>query len=367
MNQSYRLICSIQSGQYLGVNEHNNNSHQQLKTYDDCGDNCIWKQDNKAMKFVSVANINVTFHMKHPNEWNVISASPKLPSQYVKELQTIGHAIIENILDEKQLVNIRNYVKTERKNLGVGDYDDRFIMPNSIHESPEIASASAHPIAMNVIKSYLGVKHIHQGHIPWLTVLRPVKKLKGTFPEGGWHVDYPYRLGRFSDDEWPEYPALGVQYNICVDDFKASTGGTQFIPGSHLRKHGPGWKEYGEDVNIGGTKIGEGVHRDVVHVEAPAGSAFIYDSRLWHRLAPETNISGKDRAAILCAVTPAWVIPMLERSAFDKAFENSLSKSVLSKRDIRVVEKMVGNGTSFQIQNMNLAKDRKARRQESKL
>ena len=127
------------------------------------------------------------------------------------------------------------------------------------------------------------------------------------------------------------------------------------------------WKEYGEDINIGGTKIGEGVHRDVVHVEAPAGSAFIYDSRLWHRLAPETNISGKDRAAILCAVTPAWVIPMLERSAFDKAFENSLSKSVLSKRDIRVVEKMVGNGTSFQIQNMNLAKDRKARRQESKL
>ena len=95
MNQSYRLICSTQSGQYLGVNEHN--SHQQLKTYDDCGDNCIWKQDNKAMKFVSVANINVTFHMKHPNEWNIISASPKLPSQYVKELQTIGHAIIENI------------------------------------------------------------------------------------------------------------------------------------------------------------------------------------------------------------------------------------------------------------------------------
>ena len=93
-------------------------------------------------------------------------------------------------------------------------------------------------------------------------------------------------LGGFSDDEWPEYPALGVQYNICVDDFKASKGGTQFIPGSHLRKHGPGWKEYGEDVNIGGTKIGEGVHRDVVHVEAPAGSAFIYDSRLWHRLAP---------------------------------------------------------------------------------
>ena len=106
MNQSYRLICSIQSGQYLGVNEHNNNSHQQVKTYDDCGDNCIWKQDNKAMKFVSVANINVTFHMKHPNEWNIISASPKLPSQYVKELQTIGYAIIENILDENSRKNL---------------------------------------------------------------------------------------------------------------------------------------------------------------------------------------------------------------------------------------------------------------------
>ena len=122
------------------------------------------------MKFVSVANISVTFHMKHP--MNGISfLLPEVPSQYVKELQTVGYAIIENILDEKQLVNIRNYVKTERKNLGGGDYDDRFIAANSIHESPEIASASAHPIAMNVIKSYLGVKHIHQGHIPWPAVI----------------------------------------------------------------------------------------------------------------------------------------------------------------------------------------------------
>ena len=57
------------------------------------------------MKFVSVANINVTFHMKHPNEWNIISAS-QIFSQYVKA-SNYWPSIIENILDEKQLVNIR--------------------------------------------------------------------------------------------------------------------------------------------------------------------------------------------------------------------------------------------------------------------
>ena len=53
---------------------------------------------------------------------------------------------------------------------------------------------------------------------------------------GGWHSDYPYRPGRFANEEWPEFPRLGVQYTICVDHFTGHNGATQFMPGSHLFK-----------------------------------------------------------------------------------------------------------------------------------
>ncbi len=87
---------------------------------------------------------------------------------------------------------------------------------------------------------------------------------------------YRYRPGRFTNNEWPDSPLLGVQYNICVDEFTGRNGATQFAPGSHLfgRAPTPDW-------NANGTRMGEGPHKLVQQVEAPAGAAFIYDSRMW--------------------------------------------------------------------------------------
>ena len=93
-----------------------------------------------------------------------------------------------------------------------------------------------------------------QSHIPIFTILKPAKKLLGERPAGGWHSvckclpvpcaclsyppwltlerrqDYPYRPGRFVNNEWPDSPLLGVQYNICVDAFYPGNGATQFMP-----------------------------------------------------------------------------------------------------------------------------------------
>ena len=43
-----------------------------------------------------------------------------------------------------------------------------------------------------------------------------------------------------------------------------------------------------------------------------------YDSRMWHRQCHELNVSGTDRIAILNAVAPAWVLPMMDKA---KEFE----------------------------------------------
>lgn len=85
-----------------------------------------------------------------------------------------------------------------------------------------------------------------------------------------------YRPNRFINNEWPDSPLLGVQYNICVDEFTGHNGATQFMPGSHLFGRAPT-----ADWNANGTRMGEGLHKDVKQVEAPAGAAFIYDARMW--------------------------------------------------------------------------------------
>ena len=48
---------------------------------------------------------------------------------------------------------------------------------------------------------------------------------------------------------------------------------------------------------------------------APAGSVIMYDSKTWHRAPPERNRSGADRIAILNAVTPRYIVPMIDMKA----------------------------------------------------
>jgi hypothetical protein len=182
--------------------------------------------------------------------------------------------------------------------------------------SPIIGKCSFHPVALWVIQQYLGVPELCQSHIPSYTILKPAKKLIGERPPGGWHSDYPYRPGRFANDEWPEFPRLGVQYNICVDQFTGHNGATQFLPGSHLLKTAPT-----RAMNEGGTHMGVGVHKDVTQVEAPEGAAFIYDARMWHRACPELNESDGDRVCILNSVLPAWIQPMSPRDAGAEMFQ----------------------------------------------
>ena len=69
--------------------------------------------------------------------------------------------------------------------------------------------------------------------------------------------------------------------------------------------------------------MGEGLHKDVKQFEAPAGSAILYDSRTWHRRCDEANVSGKDRIAILNAVTPSWVLPMSDKQAASDSYKTS--------------------------------------------
>ena len=71
-------------------------------------------------------------------------------------------------------------------------------------------------------------------------------------------------------DVWPSGIRLGVQFNVCIDEFRADNGATQFVLGSHTRGHAPP-----KDLNDVRTVMGVGPHKDAVQIEAPAGSAIL--------------------------------------------------------------------------------------------
>ena len=86
--------------------------------------------------------------------------------------------------------------------------------------------------------------------------------------------------------------------------------------------------------------MGEGVHKEVSQMLAPAGAALIYDARMWHRSCDELNISGEDRVALLNAVAPDWVLPMIDRSKVAAAYRSSHVPAALSEREAADIERL---------------------------
>jgi ectoine hydroxylase-related dioxygenase (phytanoyl-CoA dioxygenase family) len=78
---------------------------------------------------------------------------------------------------------------------------------------------------------------------------------------GYWHRDLGYQ--HFSSSR-----PLGITALYCIDDFNLETGGTHVLPGSHRAETFPS----------------EGfVDSQQARIEAPAGSAIVFDSMLYHR------------------------------------------------------------------------------------
>jgi ectoine hydroxylase-related dioxygenase (phytanoyl-CoA dioxygenase family) len=77
---------------------------------------------------------------------------------------------------------------------------------------------------------------------------------------------------------WPPY-ALVANVMWMLSDFTEANGATRVVPGSHLLGHGPPM--------LAAQSI------ETVAASAPAGSALIFDGRLWHQTG--ANVTAADR------------------------------------------------------------------------
>ena len=55
-------------------------------------------------------------------------------------------------------------------------------------ETPTVARAALHPVAMWLISRYLGVRKLKFSHTPSFTILKPAQRYLGKLHKYGWHV-----------------------------------------------------------------------------------------------------------------------------------------------------------------------------------
>ena len=267
----------------------------------------------------------------------------RLPSEHLAEMRDQGYTVLDNVLEQPAIERLKKAAAVNRAKRFSEEppYDGFFWMRDGLVWSADLCRGSTHPVALWLLQRYLSTDNIHFCHQPVITTAKPAKELLGTFPDGGWHADYPYHPGVFPNDDWPVEPVFGAQFNICVDAFTAPTAATQFRPGSHtLLKVPP------EAYNLGGTRMGEGQHEDVAQLIAPAGAALLYDARTWHRACYELNVSGADRIAILNAVSPDWVLPMTDKTWMFPRWDAAPAREALTERERADVESLCINDTA---------------------
>ena len=116
---------------------------------------------------------------------------------------------------------------------------------------------------------------------------------------GYWHADWPYNATNASHVPAPYADALLHLSSIwMVTDFSAENGGTFVVPGSHRSNNNPA-------AGTMTTVDQDSPYPTEMQVEGKSGSVLIYDSRLWHAVAPSR--SDEDRVALIVRYAPWWL------------------------------------------------------------
>ena len=116
---------------------------------------------------------------------------------------------------------------------------------------------------------------------------------------GYWHADWPFNATNSTHVKAPYPDAMMHLSSIwMLTRFGADNGGTFVRPGSHRFDNNPATGQM------------EGVDQDAPHPDerqaaGPPGSVLLYDSRLWHAVAP--NRSDEARVALIVRYAPWWL------------------------------------------------------------
>lgn len=142
--------------------------------------------------------------------WTVRDGPERLPSVYLAEMQTRGWTVLDNVMSEGMLANLRPNIaeiraaprvaeaeaaqKAAQDQRSYRSFDNILGVGSLLAKTPVVAQAAMNPVALHLIQAYLEAESIHYCHSPAITILRPAQKTgdNDRLEPGGWHSDYPF-------------------------------------------------------------------------------------------------------------------------------------------------------------------------------
>lgn len=185
--------------------------------------------------------------------------------QGLRDIAEFGLAIVPEVLSGETLRRTREALyraaesdRARRREQKFGlDYahdDSNQRVWNVLSRDPLFEDMAFHPMAVAYVRGVLG----------WPALLGNISA-NITGPGGGEMVLHADQI--FMPEPWSGEPQ-GLNIAWCLDDFTAENGATRFAPGSHRLNRAPRPEEGGVET---------------VPIEAPAGSALVFESRVWHK------------------------------------------------------------------------------------
>jgi len=162
--------------------------------------------------------------------------------------------------------------------LDIGAKENNQRIWNVLSRDPLFEDLAEHPVALDYIREVLG----------WPALLGNLSaNICGPGCIGGiLHADQT-----FLQEPWPSQGPQGLNVAWAIDDFTEENGATRVVPGSHKLNRAVRAQEY---------------TTATVAMTAPAGSAIVFESRLWHQTGANTT-AAQTRAGIFGWYTKTYV------------------------------------------------------------
>ena len=189
------------------------------------------------------------------------------------ELAELGFCLVADALDPDQVASLRGRI-AELAEQEVADGTD-YVYENGsnqrvwtlLNKGPEFAELALHPLAVQMMEHLLGFGFL-------------LSNIDANIAGPGGQPMFLHADQSFVPDPWPWPFPLVANIMWMLDDFTPENGATCVVPGSHKRGHGPA------PADLAGRAT-------ALPVRAPAGTALVFDGRLWHQTG--ANVTAEER------------------------------------------------------------------------
>ena len=240
-------------------------------------------------------------------------------ARYTEEIAVRGFTIVPDLFSPAELAEWRNKIDSVYRQQEIEFGRDALISIQELDmcRAPllynfEFIKLATHPLILSVVKQFLGDWFIL--NLQNAIINRPDQ----VHHQSSWHRDLPYQ-------NWVISRPLAINALLAIDEFSEITGGTHVVPFTHKTEVLP------SDAYIAANRV---------VAAAPAGSAIIFDSMLFHRAGANKSQN------IRRAVNHLYTTPILkqqydfpralgDRPDFDPATERLLGYTSQVPIDVR--------------------------------